>query len=186
MIFEESNFAKIVEPYVLKCRPGDWEHAKRVVKWVKELGDDRGDLYLLIIAGYIHDIGWMGLLQNDKITFDELLSLEPQANSNSGRLIDEVLKIANFSIDEITTVKRLVSAADKHESSADDEAVIVDADQLSKLNIDHLKDKYEKSEWSRMYELWNRDFDRRLKTEKARMLVPELMANFKISLDNNL
>jgi len=82
-------------------------------------------------------------------------------------------------LEDIRTVIRLVSAADKHRSSASDEAIIVDADQLSKLDVDHLKEKFQKSDWVKMYELWNKEFDSRIKTEKARQIYPDLLLKLK-------
>lgn len=57
MKFNEEGFKKIVKSHILRCRDGDWEHAKRVVGWIKKLGKGRKDLPFLITAGYIHDIG---------------------------------------------------------------------------------------------------------------------------------
>ena len=177
---------KIIESHIIRCRPGDWEHAKRVVRWVKELGQEREDLPLLITAGYIHDIGWRDLLNKEKITFEELLELEPKANENSEPYIRELLKQLNYKNNDIETILRLVSSADKHKSESGDEAIIVDAAQLSKLDIGHLKEKYQKSEWLKMYELWNKEIGRRVKTEKAKQLYPNLLTSFKKSIDNNL
>ena len=56
--FKEESFRALIEPHLLRCRPGDWEHTLRVVRWVKRLGKGREDLPLLIMAGYLHDIGW--------------------------------------------------------------------------------------------------------------------------------
>jgi HD superfamily phosphodiesterase len=177
---------KIIESHIVRCRPGDWEHAKRVVRWVKELGEGRNDLPLLVLAGYIHDIGWRDLLNKDKITFEELLELEPKANQNSESYIRELLLQLNYNIADIETILRLVSSADKHKSVSEDEAIIVDADQLSKLDIDHIKEKYQKSEWLKMYELWKKEIGQRVKTEKAKQLYPNLLASLKETIDNNL
>lgn len=179
MKFDENKFVEIVEPRINRCRAGDWEHAQRVVKWIKELGQDREDLPLLITAGYIHDIGWRDLLNKDKVTLEELLELEPQANKNSEPNIRELLRQLNYNGSDIETILRLVSAADEHKSSAEDEAIIVDADQLSKLDINHLKEKFQKSEWMKMYELWNKEFNSRIKTEKARQIYPDLLLKLK-------
>ena len=177
---------EIIESHITRCRPGDWEHAKRVVKWVKELGQEREDLHLLVTAGYIHDIGWRDLLNKDKITFEELLKLEPKANENSEPYIRELLKQLNYKTADIGTILRLVSSADKHKSVSEDEEIIVDADQLSKLDINHLKEKYQKSEWVKMYELWDKEIGHRVKTEKAKRLYPNLLISLKKSIDSNL
>lgn len=183
MNFDEEKFIETAKPHILRCRPGDWEHAKRVVRWIKELGQGKKDLPLLITAGYIHDIGWRDLFKKDKITFEELLELEPQANINSEPFIRELLEQLNYENSDIETILKLVSVADKHESSGVDEEIIVDADQLSKLDINHLKEKYQKSEWKKMYELWDKEFSQRIKTEKAKQLYPGLLASLKKSIE---
>ena len=69
-VFDEQEFVELVKPLMLRCRAGDWEHAKRVVGWIKELAGSRDNLYLLIVAGYIHDLGWKD------VTDGKLLSKE--------------------------------------------------------------------------------------------------------------
>ncbi len=66
MVFAEEKFKQVAEKVILRCRPGDWEHALSAVAWVKELGAGRPDLPLLISAAYIHDIGWRDLWAKDK------------------------------------------------------------------------------------------------------------------------
>ncbi|MCA9356081.1 HD domain-containing protein [Candidatus Nomurabacteria bacterium] len=182
----ESQIRNEAERHLLLCRPGDWNHAQRVVFWVKELGGDREDILLIITAGYIHDIGWEGLVTKEKITLDELLELEDSANKNSKSFATNFLKDLHFSSENIDTINRLIRAADKHQSSQEDEAIIVDADSLSKLTIDHLKEKFEKSEWMKMYGLWAGKFLERVKTEKAKSLYPKLLAELKDSIEKEL
>lgn len=167
-----------IKSHILKCRLGDWEHAKRVAKWVNELGRDREDLFVLMTVAYIHDIGWRNLI-SEKMTFEQLLELEPQANKNSEPYIKEVLKELKYSVSDIEKVLRLVKSADKHESSREDEAIIVDADSLSKLNINHLREKYQSTDWMKMYNLWNNEFPNRIKTDKAKKLFPSLLKELK-------
>jgi hypothetical protein len=176
---EIQRIESAAEPHILRCRPGDWEHAKRVAKWVVELGEKLENLSLVLTAAYIHDIGWRDLVSDKKITFDQLLALEPQANKNSEPFVREVLGELGYSDDDIKTVLRLVAAADKHESAIDDEAVIVDADSLSKLDINHLREKFPTSEWMRMYELWERELSKRVKRQQAKAKYPELLKKLK-------
>lgn len=182
MLNNEEKLIEIVEPEMMRCRPGDWNHAKRVVRWIKELGQGREDLFLLITAGYIHDIGWRDVIKKEKITLEELLELEPQTNKNSEPYIRDLLKRLNYADNDVEKILRLVSSADKHKSSDEDEAIIVDADQLSKLDINHLKEKFEKSEWMGLYELWNREIGNRVKTEKAKQIYPDLLLKLKKKL----
>jgi hypothetical protein len=116
MQFDENKLIAITKPYLEKARAGDWEHALNAVKWVKELGAGRKDLYLLITAAYIHDIGWSGVAPIGRVSLEELIKLEPKANQNSNPFIEEALNKLNFSKSEIEVVKRLVAAADKHQS----------------------------------------------------------------------
>ena len=189
MDFDEKKFKELVKPDILRCRDGDWNHAKRVVKWIKKLGEGRSDLPLLITAGYIHDIGWRDLLSPQKLSFDKLLEFEGRANENSEPFIREVLDKLDYSDIEISTILRLVHAADKHKSQTDDEAIIVDADNLSKLHINHLKEKFKKEEWEKMYNLWKNEFPSRIKTPQGKKLYSKLLArllrNIKYSLTSN-
>lgn len=182
----ENQIKQEAEKHLLRCRPGDWNHAQRVVYWIKQLGKDREDILLIITAGYIHDIGWEGLITKEKITLDELLELEYSANANSEIFATKFLKGLYFSSENINTINRLIRAADKHQSSQEDEAIIVDADSLSKLTIDHLKEKFEKSEWIKMHDLWAGKFLERVKTEKAKLLYPKLLTELRDSIEKEL
>lgn len=184
MNFNEEIFKSKAEKEISRCRPGDWNHAVRVANWVKELGKDRKDLPFLVSAAYIHDIGWRDILPSDKkITFDELLQFKKQANDNSQKFTSEFLSGLGYSPDDIETVNCLIRAADEHASTTDDEAVIVDADNLSKLTIDHLKEKYQPSEWLRMHSVFSEMFPMRIKTEIGKSIFPSLLNDLKISIE---
>ncbi len=175
--FNEEKLIEIAKPYFGLAREGDWGHALRVVKWVKELGRGRADLHLLVTAACVHDIGWSGVAPQGKVkSLEEMLKLEPKANKNSSKLVSEVLSKMQFSKTEIEKVKRLVSAADKHKSDQEDEAIIVDADSLSKLCFEHLQEKYEASSFSKFINLWKNEFPNRIKTEKGKELYPDLLS----------
>ena len=179
MEFNEEKLVEVVRPYLLRARAGDWSHALRGVKWVKELGIGRDDLFLIITAAYIHDIGWSGVAPTGKIDLGELLKLEPQANQNSDQLINEVLSVLQFSDSEIEIVQRLVKAADRHSSVEEDEEIIVDADSLSKLCLEHLKEKFQLDSFSEVVDMWEKEFPNRIKTSKAKNLFPALLSKLK-------
>ena len=179
MDFNEEIFRKEAEKEIIKCRPGDWSHSVRVVNWIKKLAKGRKDLYLLISAAYIHDIGWKGILNKKKITFNILKKFEEQANKNSKIFGEKFLSKFNYSKKEIKTIIRLIDAADKHESQRKDEAIIVDADNLSKLLIEHLKEKYKQKDWLKMYNLWVKEFPRRIKIEKSKSFYPKMLENLR-------
>ena len=178
---DENKLITIVKPYLDNCRAGDWNHAIRVVKWVKVLGEGRDDLDLLVTAAYIHDIGWSNILPKGKVDFQEMLKYEEKANENTQRLVTEVLGKMDFKNDDINTVIRLIKAADKHDSE-NDEAIIVDADSLSKLCIEHVEEKYKPESYQKVISLWEREFPKRFKTEKGKSLYPELLENLKKNL----
>lgn len=152
------------------------------MKWVRELGQGRFDLDLLLTAGYIHDIGWSGVAPKGKIDFQEMLKFEPKANKNSPVLITKVLNELQFLDLDIQTVIRLVSAADRHESEREDEAIIVDADNLSKLNIEHLTEKYQPESFTDLIERWEVELPSRIKTKKGKELFPKLLSDLKLRL----
>ncbi|UZE94303.1 MAG: HD domain-containing protein [Candidatus Pacearchaeota archaeon] len=179
---DENKLITIVKPYLDNCRAGDWNHALRVVKWVKVLGEGRDDLGLLITAAYIHDIGWSNILPKGKVDFQEMLKYEEKANENTQRLVKEVLGKMEFNEEDINTVIRLIKAADKHDSEKDDEVIIVDADSLSKLCVEHVEEKYTPESYQEVISLWEREFPKRFKTEKGKSLYPELLENLKKNL----
>lgn len=175
MKFDEEKLKEIVKPYFATARAGDWEHALRAVKWVRELGENRSDLYLLIAAAYIHDIGWSGIAPKGKMNLDEVIKLERKANENSSKLISEVLAKLQFADLEIQTVNRFVAAADKHQSEQEDEAIIVDADCLSQLCPEHLQEKYQPESFLKLINLWKTKIPDRIKTQKGKKLFPKLL-----------
>ncbi len=150
------------------------------MEWVKILGEGRKDLDLLVTAGYIHDIGWRDVVKGaEKLTWDELLKNEPVANNNSEPFAKELLTILGYSPEEIQKILQYIRAADAHESQADDEAIIVDSDNLSKLCLDHLIEKYQKQEWLKVFATWEKEFPTRMKTKKGKEIYPKLLDELK-------
>ncbi len=184
MKFNEKKLEETAKPYFDSARAGDWEHALRVVRWVKELGSGRVDLDLLVTAAYIHDIGWSGVAPKGKIDLDEMIKLESKANDNSSKLISEVLARLQFTEKEIQTVNRLVSAADKHKSFNDDEAIIVDADSLSKLCLEHLQQKYQPESYSKVINLFKAELTNRIKTPQGKKLFPKLLSELERAVND--
>ena len=180
MEFNEEQFKQEAAAHLARCRPGDWAHAQRVVEWVKKLNPPSDTLPLLVAAAYIHDIGWRDVLPNtDAITFDQLLENEPQANSNSEPFVREFLQQFSFSPEETKTILRYIRAADAHKATARDEMFIVDADSLSKLCIEHVQEKYSRSEWIKMWNLWNEKLPQRMQTEQGKKLLQPLLSKLK-------
>lgn len=183
MDLDEEKLKQIAKPYIDKCRPGDWNHALRVVKWVKILGDARKDIRFLITAAYLHDIGWSGVMVVNKVNFDEMLKLEKVANNNTPRFTREVLQKLNFKGSDIKIVIRLIRAADRHESKTEDEAIIVDADNLSKLCVDHLREKYEPESYRKLIDNWENQLSQRIRTKIGKESYPSLLLDLKKQLN---
>jgi isopentenyldiphosphate isomerase len=177
--FDENRLINLVKPYLENCRDGDWAHAQRVAKWVKELGEIRSDLPLLITAAYVHDIGWFKVLPKGKLDLDEMLKFEDLANENSSKHVKEVLAKLNFTDSDSETVLRLVKAADAHEAKRKDEEIIVDADNLSKLCIEHLQQKYQPESYQKLIDLWENELASRIRTLKGRSVYPQLLKKLK-------
>jgi len=182
MKFNEEKFKGVVKRYLELARDGDWEHSLRVVKWVKELGQGRDDINLLVIAAYVHDIGWSGMAPQGKIDLEEMIKLEPKVAENSPILITKILTEFNFTDTEIEKVIRLVAAADEHESQQEDEEILVDADNLSKLCIEHLQQKYQPESFSKLMDRWDKELAGRIKTKKGKELLPKLLSELKLKL----
>ncbi|MDP2673012.1 MAG: HD domain-containing protein [Nanoarchaeota archaeon] len=175
MKFNEKKYKKEAKKEIIKCRLGDWNHALRVVFWIKKLGIGRRDLNELIISGYIHDIGWKEVYKKNKLSFSDLKFYEIQANKNSLIFTRKFLSKFNFKETKIKKILRLIKSADNHEGILEDEKIIVDADNLSKLSIIHLKEKYRKEDWIKMIEFWKKEFPKRIKTKKGKSLYPILI-----------
>jgi hypothetical protein len=186
MDLKEKRIRDFVRPHILRGRDGDWKHACRVVAWVKQLGKGRKDLLLLIASGYIHDIGWRDVLPPQKLTLDKLLQYEEQANKNSNLNVREVLTNLGFEEEEINKSLRLVRAADEHKSNADDEAIIVDSDNLSKLDINHLREKFEKKEWRGLLTMWSEELPNRIKTKEGKKVYKVLLNNLEKEINKQL
>jgi hypothetical protein len=97
-------------------------------------------------------------------------------------LTREVTEELGFGEDEIKTVIRLIASADKHASETEDEAIIVDADNLSKLCVEHVWQKYKPESYQKMVDLWERELADRIKTERGKALFPKLLAELKQNL----
>ncbi len=179
----ESHF----EPYILKCRPGDWQHAKRVVSWIQKIGKERDDLNLLIIAGYIHDIGWSGLIKDDeKLSKEELLKLQPEADKQTDELVKEAVSFLELSESDIAKLLRLIKATETYLATQDDEEILVDSDNLSKTDPDHVREKYKKEEWLNMCSLFEEKFPDRIKTKQGKSLFKPNLARLREILEAEL
>lgn len=186
MKLDEKKLIEKARPYFEKCRDGDMNHAIRVVKWVKELGKDHGDIDLLVTAAYLHDIGWSGVMPKGLVDLGEMLQFEAKANKNTKKFVTKILKNLEVKKSEIETIIRLIKVADKHESNKGDEEIIVDADNLSKLCLDHLQEKYIPESYDKVIKKWEKEFPKRIKTQYGKGIYPKLLTKIKESVDFNI
>lgn len=183
MKIDQSNLEKHFAPYILKCRSGDWEHAKRVVKWIQKLGEDHPNYDLLIVAGYIHDIGWSGLVPKDnKLSRDELLKIQPDADKQTETLVKEATGFLNLTETELDTVLRLIKATETYVSTQPDEEIMVDSDNLSKTDPNHIKEKYAPTDWMSICDLFEEKLPQRIKTREGKKLFVPLLKELRTQL----
>jgi HD superfamily phosphodiesterase len=182
MKLDEKKLIAVAYPYFEGCRAGDWNHAKRVVRWVRELGKNESNLDLLIAASYLHDIGWSGVLPKGKIDLDTLIQYEDIANCNTGPFVSEVLNKLGFDKKDAQTVLRLIKAADRHESNLKDEEILVDSDNLSKLCIEHIQEKFQPGSYGRVYAMFSDEIPLIIKTELGKQYFPKLLNKLRLEL----
>ncbi len=186
MKINQNNLEERFAPYILKCRPGDWEHAKRVVQWIKKLGANHPNYDLLLIAGYIHDIGWSGLVPSvKKLSRNELLELQPDADKQTENLVRESTEFLNLKKVQLATLLRLIKATETYESTQADEEIMVDADNLSKTDPNHVKEKYAKSDWMGICDLFEEKLPQRIKTQKGKKIFVPLLKELRLKLKND-
>lgn len=179
MNFKEKEIINIVRPYLSKCKPGDFNHSLRVVKWVKILGKGRDDLELIIVAAYLHDIGRYNLLSENRIDYNKMIIIESKANKNTEKYVKEVLGKLNATKKEVDKIIRLVKSAHKHKSEGEDEEIIVDSDNLSKLCFEHLKEKYLSENYIKIIDDWEDEFPNRIKTKIGKEIYSDLLSDLK-------
>lgn len=188
--YEENMSARLeshFEPFIARCRLGDWEHAKRVVGWIERLGADHPKFNLMVMAGYVHDIGWSGLVpENRKLTRDELLRLQPRADKQTSCLVKEATKGLGLADEDMETVLRLVRATESYVATRDDEVIMVDADSLSKTAPEHITQKYEPSDWLGMCSLFEERLPPMVTTELGKKLLGPLLVELRCSLVEEL
>ncbi|MBM3257152.1 MAG: HD domain-containing protein [Candidatus Liptonbacteria bacterium] len=175
----EEKVLAFAKPYFESGRVGDWDHAHRVARWVRELAANRKDKEVLTVAAYLHDVGWYGVAPRGKLNFGEMLKLEATASQNTAPLIEKIMRLAGYGKNNIDTVIRLAEAVNRHASKSEDEAVLLDADNLSKLSPQHLEEKYDKGSWKEVIESWEKEFPSQIKTLRAKELYPSMLADLR-------
>lgn len=112
--------------------------------------------------------------------------MQPQADKQTDILVRDVLSGFHLSEDDIETILRLIKATETYESNEEDEIILVDADNLSKTSPDHIKEKYAKSDWLNMCDLFEEKLPLRIKTDQAKKLLPAKLIECRKILESEL
>lgn len=182
MVNEQSLLSE-VKKYLDKARPGDYEHTLKVVKLLKEiLKTEKGDSDILIPAAYLHDIGYTGLFGEgqklDKTNWHSKL----EEHMQKGKEISvEILSKLNYPKEMIDKISWIVSVHDDWYNQNDYQVgILMDADNLSKIDIEHVKIKFDNLK--DLIKMWEKDMPKRLKTKTGKKLYPKLMVKLKKEL----
>jgi hypothetical protein len=87
---------------------------------------------------------------------------------------------------DIDKILRLIKATETYEAKASDEEILVDADNLSKTDPDHVREKYLKSDWLKMCDTFEEKLPQRIKTEIGKELFPKKLKELRLKLQEEL
>ncbi len=182
MIDEEALKQK-AKPYYDNARPGDYQHALNVVELVKELlKTENGDKDALIAAAYLHDIGYSSQYSPDKKVDWKENQKNIKLHMDKGAEITKII-LSQLGYDKrfVEKVAKMVEVHDDWYNIKDGEVfILVDADNLSKLNAKYVKTKF--SDVRGVIKMWERDMPLRLKTRSGKRLYDRLMPELKKDL----
>lgn len=182
MINEKSLLGE-VKKYLDKARPGDYEHTLKVVKLLKEiLKTEKGDPNILIPSAYLHDIGYAGLFNEGQKLDKKTWHRELEMHMKKGKEISvEILSRLNYPKEVIDKISWIVSMHDDWYNQNDYQVgILMDADNLSKLDSEHIRTKFDNPE--DVIKMWEKDMPKRLKTNTGKKLYSKLMAKVKKEL----
>ncbi len=182
MIDEEKLMQK-AKPYYYKARPGDYEHALAVAKLVKELlKTEKGDADALIAAACLHDIGYAEQYSpGKKVTWQHVQKHIHLHMEKGAKIAREILSSLEYPTKFIEKVSGMIAVHDDWYNIKDKEVfILVDADNLSKLDAKHVSTKF--ADVKSVVEMWERDMPKRLKTNSGKRLYKQLMSKLKKDL----
>lgn len=179
-MIDEKSLLLEVKKYLNKARPGDFEHTLNVVTLIKKfLKIEKGNPGVLIPSAYLHDIGYSGLLKKGKqLGKMGSLSMLDEHMKRGKNISIKILSELKYPRDMIERISWMVSVHDDWYNQNDHElGILIDADNLAKLNVIDIKRKYKNPK--DIIGLWERDMPKRLKTKTGKKLYFELMNNVK-------
>ena len=171
-----SELRERVKPYLEECRNGDYEHTLRVVSLMKLLlKTEKGNSEILMPAAYLHEIGYYKLIpksERDNLKIKEMTKKYKEEHMLLGaKLAEQILTELNYPEIQKNQIVHLVSIHDKWDSITEhDEFMIADADNLSKLDVNHIKEKYSRDDWHNVLDVFKNKLPKRLRTKTAKKL----------------
>jgi uncharacterized protein len=182
-MIDEKSLLEEVKKYLEKARPGDLDHTLRVVELIKELlKTEKSDPDILIPAAYLHDVGQSGLFEEGEKVDTKINQDKLKEHMRKGALISkEILTKLNYPKESIEKISWIISVHDNWYTEDDYEVgILMDADNLSKLDIIDIKRKYKNPK--EKIEMWEKDMPKRLKTKTGKLMYKELMEKLKKEL----
>lgn len=133
----EARLKSIVIKYLKKEGPSfDVPHTKSSVNWMKRLlKKEKGNAKILVSVMYLHDIGYYGLLEDNK-SLDKRIKAKKQHMKRGAELSRKILKkLGGFSVGEIRTIANLINTHDILDRKRNpDEQLVFEADGLAMID----------------------------------------------------
>lgn len=156
----EQDIQKKAKKYLTKSRAGDWEHTLRVVKWMKFLIErEGGDPDVLILAAYLHDVGWSIAIPPDykgkPIGSDFTKEMATVHMKKGAELAQTILKDLGYPKKKTSRIVHLVSIHDQPDKiEQKDEVLLMEADRLDRLGkagVERIKTQFKPELWDRIF-----------------------------------
>lgn len=193
----EEKIKTITMSYLEKCRP-DWDipHTLRAVHWIKELiKKEGGNEKILIIAMYLHDIGYTPLQVG--YNFEDILESKKNHAEIGAIKSKKILKdLSEFSKTEINKICSLI--AHHHlrnekiiinwmtDEDSFNQLLVIEADGLAKIDWYHVTPNFNKEDIIKFLE----DFKNRtlpcFRTKTGKKFVAEILQKAEEYLENML
>jgi len=89
---QEDRLRQIVEPYLRRGRPGDYEHTLRTIGYARQLlQKEEGDEEIVMPALYMHDIGW------SEVDYEDWINANPDQKKYAESVADHMRHGAELS-----------------------------------------------------------------------------------------
>ncbi len=172
-------------PYLQRGRAAfDIPHTRRVVYHVQSIGASVDqDLSVLATAGWLHDTGYAGLFDGDSHIHSEIKDRKAQHMIIGARYAQDFVRqsaVRPFLDDrQADRVVHLVGVHDKVKELKDlDEIVLMEADTLGAIDIEHVPSTFDYDNASRYLDGLRKKRQPRFQTELGRQRLDELLQKY--------